>query len=131
MEPTGNAVVVPCCPVLEECPPCDVMDMRRRLTFPTSQRGPGGQPISVEVTLHTRFTRCSGPLSLGDPIYTTTLLPGEKVRLATTDRRSRFSFDSESQLSYRSEQMSEEQYRMSALRAAMSDSSSTDNGSNT
>ncbi len=129
MEPTGNAVVVPCCPVLEECPPCDVMDMRRRLVFPTGQRGPAGQPIEVEVTLHTRFTRCSGPLSLGDPIYTTTLLPGEKVRLATTDRRSRFSFDSESQLSYHSEQMSEDQYRMSALRAVMSDSSSTDNGS--
>ena len=70
-----------------------------------------------------------GPALAGDPIYTTTLLPGEKVRLATTDRRSRFSFDSESQLSYRSEQMSEEQYRMSALRAVMSDSSSTDNGS--
>jgi hypothetical protein len=129
MDPSETKVVVPCCPVLQDCPPCDVMDMRRRLVFPTSQRGPGEQPISVEVTLHTRFTRCSGPLSLGDPIYTTTLLPGEKVRLATTDRRSRFSFDSESQLSYRSEQMSEEQYRMSALRAAMSDSSSTDNGS--
>ena len=130
METTGTTVVVPCCPVLEECTPCDVMDMRRRLVFPTGQRGPREQPVSVEVILHTRFTRCSGPLSLGDPIYTTTLLPGEKVRLATTDRRSRFSVDSESQLSYRSEQMSEEQYRMSALRAAMSDQSSTDNGSN-
>ena len=130
MNPAGTEVVVPCCPELQECPPCDVLDMHRRLVFPTSQRGPGEQPISVEVTLHTRFTRCSGPLSLGDPIYTTTLLPGEKVRLATTDRRSRFSFDSESQLSYRSEQISEEQYRMSALRAAMSDENSTDNGSN-
>ncbi len=120
---------VPCCPTLEECPPCDVMDMRRRLVFPTSLRGPNEQPLTVEVTLHTRFTRCSGPLALGDPIYTTTLLPGEKVRLATTDRRSRFSFDSESNLSYRSEQMSEEQYRMSSFRAAMSDQSSTDNGS--
>lgn len=120
---------VPCCPTLEECPPCDVMDMRRRLLFPTSLRGPNEQPLTVEVTLHTRFTRCSGLLALGDPIYTTTLLPGEKVRLATTDRRSRFSFDSESNLSYRSEQMSEEQYRMSAFRAAMSDQNSTDNGS--
>src|SRR4249919_3987334 len=128
MEPTGNAVVVPCCPVLEECPPCDVMDMRRRLVFPTSQRGPAGQPIEVEVTLHTRFTRCSGPLSLGDPIYTTTLLPGEKVRLATTDRRSRFSFDSESKLSYRSEQISEEQYRLRSLRAFMSDENVVDRG---
>jgi hypothetical protein len=125
----NKAVVVPCCPTLEDRPQCDVMDMRRRLVFPTGQRGPNEQPINVEVTLYTRFTRCSGPLALGDPIYTTTLLPGEKVRLATTDRRSRFSFDSESNLSYRSEQMSEEQYRMSAFRAAMSDQSSTDNGS--
>jgi hypothetical protein len=125
----NKGVAVPCCPTLEECPPCDVMDMRRRLVFPTSQRGPNEQIVNVEVTLHTRFSRCSGPLALGDPIYSTTLLPGEKVRLATTDRRSRFSFDSESTLSWRSEQMSEEQYRMSALRAAMSDQNSTDNGS--
>jgi len=120
---------VPCCPVLVECANCDVLDMRRRLVFPTSRRGPNEQPISVEVTVHTRFTRCSGPLTLGPPIYSTTLLPGEKVRLATTDRRSQFSFDSESNLSYRSEQLSEEQYRMSALRAVMSDENSTDNGS--
>jgi hypothetical protein len=125
----SKPVTVPCCPELQECPPCDVIDMRRRLLVPTSTRGPNERPINVEVTLHTRFTRCSGPLALGDPIYTTTLLPGEKVRLASTDRRSRFSFDSESNLSYRSEQMSEEQYRMSAFRAAMSDQNSTDNGS--
>jgi hypothetical protein len=120
---------VPCCPELVDCGHCDVLDMRRRLLFPTSRRGRGEQPVDVEVILHTRFTRCSGPLTLGPPIYSTTLLPGEKVRLATTDRRSRFSFDAESTLSYRSEQLSEEQYRMSALRAAMSDSNSTDNGS--
>ncbi len=125
----NKGIAVPCCPTLEECPPCDVLDMRRRLVFPTAQRGPNEQLVSVEVTLHTRFSRCSGPLALGDPVYSTTLLPGEKVRLATTDRRSRFSFDSESNLSWRSEQMSEEQYRMSALRAAMSDQNSTDNGS--
>ncbi|WP_449426309.1 hypothetical protein [Rhodanobacter lindaniclasticus] len=46
-----------------------------------------GQPVQVEVVLHTRFKRCSGPMALGDVVYTTTLLPGEKVRLATTDRR--------------------------------------------
>jgi hypothetical protein len=103
--------------------------MRRRLSFPTSVRTDSGQPVTVEVILHTRFSRCSGPLAPGDIVYTTTLLPGEKVRLATTDRRSRFSFDSESNLSYRSEQMSEEQNRMSSLRAFMSDQNSTDNGS--
>jgi hypothetical protein len=102
--------------------------MRRRLVFPTTVRGPGEQFIRVEVIIHSRFERCSGPLALGDIIYTTTLLPGEKVRLATTDRRSRFSFDSESKLSYRSEQMSEEQYRMSALRALMTDENVVDRG---
>lgn len=120
---------IPCCPPLDTEPVCDVIDMRRRLVFPTPVRGRNEQVVRVEVIFHTRFTRCSGPLALGDPIYTTSLLPGEKVRLATTDRRSRFSFDSETNLSYRSEQMSEEQYRMSALRAFMTDENVVDRGS--
>jgi len=119
---------IPCCPQLDTQPICDVLDFRRRLVFPTPIRGPQEQPIKVEVVFHTRFTRCSGPLALGDIAYSTTLLPGEKVRLATTDRRSRFSFDSESKLSYRSEQISEEQYRLRALRAFMSDENVVDRG---
>lgn len=119
---------IPCCPPLDTEPICDVLDMRRRLVFPTGVRGPNEQPVRVEVTFHTRFTRCSGSLALGDLVYTTTLLPGEKVRLATTDRRSRFSFDTQTNLSYRSEQMSEEQYRMSALRAFMTDENVVDRG---
>ena len=119
---------IPCCPPLDTAPVCDVIDMRRRLVFPTIVRGPNEQPIKVEVILHTRFERCSGPLALGDLVYTTTLLPGEKVRLATTDRRSSFSFDSESKLSYRSEQRSEEQYRLSALRTLMTDENVVDRG---
>jgi hypothetical protein len=120
---------IPCCPELDTEPVCDVVDFRRRLIFPTLVRTETGLPINVEVTLHTRFVRCAGPLKLGDLAYSTTLLPNEKVRLATTDRRSRFSFDSESKLSYRSEQISEEQYRLSALRAFMADENSTDRGS--
>jgi hypothetical protein len=120
---------IPCCPDLETAPICDVIDMRRHLIFPTRVRSEQGQAIRVEVILHTRFTRCAGPLALGDIAYTTTLLPGEKVRLATTDRRSRFSFDSESNLSYRSEQISEDQYRMRSLRAFMSDENIVDRGS--
>jgi hypothetical protein len=120
---------LPCCPQLDPEPVCDVIDFRRRLVFPTPVRGPNEQPVKVEVILHTRFTRCPGPLALGEIAYSTTLLPGEKVRLATTDRRSRFSFDSESKLSYRSEQMSEEQYRLRALRALMSDENVVDRGS--
>jgi hypothetical protein len=121
---------IPCCPALDTAPVCDVIDMRRRLVFPTKVRAENGQPVRVEVIFHTRFTRCSGPLALGDLAYTTTLLPGEKVRLATTDRRSRFSFDSETNLSFRSEQMSEEQYRMSALRTFMTDENVVDRGQN-
>jgi hypothetical protein len=119
---------LPCCPELDTDPVCDVLDFRRRLVFPTTVQGRQEQPLKVEVIFHTRFTRCSGPLALGDVSYTTTLLPGEKVRLATTDRRSRFSFDSESKLSYRSEQISEEQYRLRALRALMSDENVVDRG---
>jgi hypothetical protein len=125
--PTMNQI--PCCPDLSTDPVCDVIDLRRHLTFPTSIRSENGQLVSVDVVFHTRFKRCSGPLALGDPIYSTTLLPGEKVRLATTDRRSRFSFDSETNLSYRSEQMSEEQYRMSAMRSFLSDANSQDRSS--
>jgi len=106
-----------------------MIDFRRHLIFPTNVRTEQGQIVQVEVILHTRFTRCPGPLALGDIAYTTTLLPGEKVRLATTDRRSRFSFDSESKLSYHSEQISEEQYRLRALRTFMSDENVTDRGS--
>ena len=120
---------IPCCPDLDTAPICDVIDFRRRLVFPTSIRGQNEQVVKVEVIFHTRFTRCSGPLALGDIVYSTTLLPGEKVRLATTDRRSRFSFDSESKLSYRSEQISEDQYRMRAMRAFMSDENVQDRGS--
>src|SRR5262245_12024524 len=103
---------IPCCPDLDLEASCDVLDLRRRLTFPTRVRGRDEGLLQVEVTIHTRFTRCPGPLALGDIAYSTTLLPGEIVHIATTDRRSRFSFDSETHLSYRSEQMSEEQYRM-------------------
>ncbi len=65
----------------------DSADLRRdRLAstagFPTPVRGPQEQPVKVEVVFHTRFTRCAGPLALGDIAYSTTLLPGEKVRLA-------------------------------------------------
>lgn len=119
---------LPCCPELDTSPVCDILDMRRRLSFPTNVRGPRGQQVMVEVIIHTRFERCSGPLALGDLAYTTTLLPGETVRLATTDRRSRFSFDSETNLSWRSEQLSEEQYQMKALRSLMSDVHVEDNG---
>jgi hypothetical protein len=110
---------VPCCPQLEKCDCCDILDFRYRLPFrPVIEAG--NQAVRVEVTLVFRFERCPGPLALGDLIYSTTLLPGEKVNLFTSDRHSRFYLDSDSQLSYRQETTSEESYFMSGFANSMS-----------
>jgi hypothetical protein len=82
----------------------------------------------VEVILHFKLERCTLGLVQGDPVYSTTLLPGEKVKLSTTDRRSRFTYDSETKLSYRSEQISEEQYYMTAFQKYMGDASASQSG---
>ena len=106
-----SAAAVGCCPQLEPCGVCDVLDFSYRLPFrATVAAGERQLVVPVEVTLHFRLTRCSGPLSLGDLLYTTTLLPGEKVRLFSSDRHTRFSFDSETKLSYHTETTSEESY---------------------
>ena len=108
-----------CCPPLEPDATCDVIDFRYVLTHrvPDEERG----EIAVEVTLQYRLERCPGPMALGDLAYSTTLLPGEKVRLFTTDRRTRFTFDSATNLSHRSEQTSEEQFYMASMADFMSD----------
>ena len=81
--------------------------------------------------LHFRLTRCSGPLSLGDILYSTTLLPGEQVRLFTSDRHSRFSFDSETSLAYRNDTTSEESYYMAGMANAVSNISVNENAAAT
>lgn len=118
-----------CCPVLSKEPCCDVLDFRYRLPHRvTVKEGTRPVPVTVEVILHVRMTRCPGPLFLGDPVHTVTLLPGEKVKLFTADRRTRFTLDSSSKLSYRNEQLSEESYFMAAVQNSMSDLSVTDKG---
>ena len=92
-------VTIPCCPALIKDDHCDVINFSRVLTYPTTVNAVGRRRISVEVILRFKFSRCTLGLTLGDPVYSTTLLPGEKVRLGTTGRRSRFSYDSESRLS--------------------------------
>jgi hypothetical protein len=116
-----------CCPPLSTEPCCDVLDFRYRLPHRVSVSDAGRQAnVTVEVILHLRLTRCPGPLFLGDPVHTITLLPGEKVKLLTSDRRTRFTFDSATKVSYRSEQLSEERYFMAAMQNSMSDLSVTD-----
>jgi len=111
-----------CCPQLVDGKKCDYLDFVYRLkhfTDVASERQQ--QRVAVEVALHVRIERCTGPLQLGNVVYSTTLLPGEKVKLFTQDQRSRFSFDSETQLSYRHEQSSEEQFYMESFEKFMSD----------
>ncbi len=113
--------VVPCCPALEPCDTCDQLDFRYRFPFrPVVTAGDRRQVVPVEVTLYFRLTRCAGPLSLGDLLYSNTLMPGEQVRLFTSDRHSRFTFDSETKLAYRQESTSEESYYMAGMAYQMS-----------
>jgi hypothetical protein len=114
---------VPCCPDLVTDKACDVIDFHYRTTHRTVVEG---RVIPVEVLIHARFERCPGPLALGDIAYSTTLLPGEKVKLFTSDRRTQFSFDSATSLSYRNAQTSEESYYMSSMSDFMSDLSVRD-----
>jgi hypothetical protein len=119
--PAKTPAAVECCPQLEPCDVCDILNFTYRLPFhPVVTAGDQRQVVPVEVTLHYRLTRCSGPLSLGDLMYTTTLLPGEKVRLYSSDRHTRFSFDSETKLSYHTETTSEESYYAAGMAYGMS-----------
>src|SRR6266567_3363647 len=115
---TNQPTVPPCCPKLGPDPVCDVLDFQyRQLYHPRV----GDRTVTVEVIIQVRLQRCPGPLALGDLVYSNTLLPGEKVRLFTTDRRTRFTFDSTSKVSYRTEQTQEEHFYMSSMSDFMSD----------
>jgi len=109
-----------CCPELQSENICDTLNLRYLLPYWVVPPG-GKKRIKVEVVLHFELKRCSGELVLGDPIYTTTLLPGEKVRLYTSDRHSKWSYDSESELTYRHETTSEESFYTAGMAKAMSD----------
>ncbi|MFC1921167.1 hypothetical protein ACFLYQ_05530 [Chloroflexota bacterium] len=89
------------------------------------------QQITVDVVLHFLLERCSEGLVLGDPVYSTTLLPGEQVRLFSSDRHTRWSYDSESNLTYRHETTSVESFYASGMARAMSDLTINESGSAT
>ena len=117
--PAGIAAI-DCCPPLEPCDVCDYLDFTFRLPFRPSSNAAGSASVPIVIILRFRLSRCSGPLSLGDIAYSTTLLPGESVKLFTSDRHSRFSFDSETDLSYRQQTTSEESMFMAGMANAVS-----------
>ena len=123
-----NSPAAECCPEFPSEPVCDTLDFRYRLPF-RPRLDDSRQTVPVEVVLHFRLERCSGPVVIGDPIYSTTLLPNEKVRIFTSDRRNRWSYDSESSLSYRHETTSEESFYAAGMSRAMSDLDISESGS--
>jgi hypothetical protein len=104
---------------------CDKLDFFYRLTHNVIVRD-RQLNVPVEVKLHFRLTRCRGPLAIGDLLYTTTLLPGEKVKLFTSDRRTKFTYDSSTSLSYRNTQSSEESMYMQSMSDSVMDTNSRD-----
>ncbi len=126
----GTLARLECCPKLEPDNSCSRLDFRYRLNHRvTVDKEKGGtQTVIVQVTIRARLERCPGPLALGDLAYSTTLLPGEKVRLFSQDRRSRFTFDQATNVSYRHEQTAEEHYYMAAMNRYMSDLSTQQSG---
>lgn len=117
---------VPCCPALDAKPTCDTMDLRFQLPVRTVVNN-NKDRVTVDLILHFRLERCSGDLVLGEPVYSTTLLPGEKVRLFTSDRHSRWSYDSETDLSYRHETTSEESFYSAGMSKAIADLAISEN----
>lgn len=120
-----------CCPQLPVGKKCDYLDFVYRLTHFADVGNDNKQKtrVPVEVAIHVRLERCTGEMQMGNLVYSTTLIPGEKVRLFSLDRRSRFSFDTESQLTYRHEQKAEEQYYMDSYESFMSKLESKDSSS--
>jgi hypothetical protein len=124
----GHVASMPCCPPLTPLDICDTLDFFYRLNHNVSVKVRDRQvEVPAEVKLHFRFERCRGPLALGDLLYTTTLLPGEKVKLFTSDRRTRFTFDSSSSLSYRNTQSSEESLYVQSMSDSLMDTEQRDN----
>jgi hypothetical protein len=120
---------IPCCPDMTSDDACDVLDFHYRLNYPVRLPEVGTlAPVLVEVKLHFRLTRCPGPLALGNLLYTNTLLPGEKVKLFTSDRRTKFTFDSDSKVSYRNTQSSEESFYMHQMSDSLFDTTARDSG---
>lgn len=112
---------LPCCPEITREPCCD----RLQFTYRLESRV---RDLPVELVITAELERCPGPLALGDAVYSTTLLPGEQVRLYTSSRNTRFTYDSESSVTYRHEQVSEETYYMTAFDRFMSDLTVNESG---
>jgi hypothetical protein len=122
-EPLLNEI--DCCPSLEVKPVCDVLDLRYSLPSRVTVKN---QDVPMQIIFHFRLERCSLGLAMGDLAYTTTLLPGEQVRLFSSDRHTSWSYDSASAQSWRSQTTSEESFLTWGIAAAVSDLTISESG---
>jgi hypothetical protein len=114
-----------CCPDFVPGTICDTLNLHYSMLFKPRVNN---IVVPTEVVFHFLFERCSGSLILGDPIYSTTLLPEETVRLFTSDRHTQWSYDSESKLAYRHATTSVESFYVAGMAQAMSDLVITEKG---
>lgn len=119
-----------CCPSLDRKQLCEVMHFNYRLNYRTESeefRQFANFPVGVEIKFSFTYRRCPGDLVQGDLVYTNTLLPGETVRLFTSDRRTKFTLDTSTAAANRNVQTSEESFQAQQMSDSMFDFTSRDN----
>jgi hypothetical protein len=85
--------------------------------------------VPVSVILIFEYERCACGLMLGDLVHTFSLLPGEQVRLFTSDKSTRWTFDKDTKLAYRHERTSSESHFTWGFARAVSDLTISESGS--
>jgi hypothetical protein len=111
-------VEIPCCPILYKCCDKQILDFYYRARIP--YKSDSGLQILYEVTFHYQLERCFRSYSPGDIAYTTTLLPGETVKLFSNDRRTSFTIDSDTQTAVRQAAFSEESHYLYDVASSVS-----------
>lgn len=121
-----------CCPSLDKKLLCEIMHFNYRLNYrpesPDFLEKFANFPVGIELKFSFTYKRCPGDLVQGDLVYTNTLLPGETVKLFTSDRRSKFTYDTSSASANRNVQSSEESMQAQQMSDSMFDFSSKDSG---
>jgi len=114
----NNKIKIPCCPILYDCNDVNTLDFYYRVRVPYVSDN--GDKVLYEVTFHYQLIRSFKCYSPGDISYSTTLLPGETVKLFSNDRRSTFSIDSESLTAVRQAAFSEDSHYLYEVASSIS-----------
>lgn len=121
-----------CCPSLDKKLLCEIMHFGYRLNYrpesPDILQKFANFPFGIELKFTFTYKRCPGDLVQGDLVYTNTLLPCETVKVFTSDRRSKFTYDTSSASANRNVQSSEESMQAQQMSDTMFDFDSKDSG---